>query len=420
MFSFIHAADLHIDSPLHGLEQYEGAPVDVLRHAPRRACEALVDLAVDRHVDFVLIAGDLYDGDWKDHTTGLFFCRQMSRLREAGIPAVLISGNHDAQSKITRSLKLPDNVLHLSADRPETARHPKFAELGVAIHGQSFARQAVTENIARDYPAAQPGVFNIGMLHTSLDGMEGHDNYAPCSLDDLLQKGYDYWALGHIHKRQVLHEVPWIVYSGNVQGRHMRETGAKGCYLVRVESGDDVSLEFCPLDVIRWQLAEVNLDAAAASADDLLKRFHESLKDLLREDNDRPLAIRVLVKGTTRFHHEYLADQEHWLNNLRAVAIDAGVDRVWIEKVQFLTALPTAAVGAGEVGGPWEGVAAALEQLRTDAEYRREVLNEFDELIRKLPEPLAQEYRIGASPNERWESIFAVAEAILQQRLRGG
>ena len=199
MFKFIHAADVHLDSPLRGLEQYEGAPVEEIRNAARRALSNLVDLAIRQEVAFVLIAGDLYDGDWRDYNTGLFFVDQARRLREAKIPLYLISGNHDAANRMTRTLKMPENVTFFSAERPETALLP---DLDVAIHGQSFAKAAVYDDLSEGYPIVDSGHFNIGMLHTCAAGQEGHDRYAPCSVEGLKAKGYDYWALGHIHLRE--------------------------------------------------------------------------------------------------------------------------------------------------------------------------------------------------------------------------
>ena len=224
---FIHAADIHLDSPLRGLERYEGAPVDEIRQATRRALENLVSLAVESEVDFVLLVGDLYDGDWRDHNTGLFFAKQMSEFRKAGIKVFLIAGNHDAQNVMTKSLRLPDNVHQLNTSKPETVR---LEELGVAIHGQGFRTKAVTKNLAMDYPAAIPHVFNIGLLHTSVTGREGHDNYAPCTPTNLVDLNYDYWALGHVHTRECLSEDPPIHFPGNVQGRHIREAGPKGVW----------------------------------------------------------------------------------------------------------------------------------------------------------------------------------------------
>ena len=202
MFRFLHAADPHLDSPLHGLQFHEGAPVELLRGATRRAFENLVQLAIDEQVDFVVIAGDVYDGDWKDYSTGLYFRGQMVRLGDEGIPVYLIAGNHDAASVITRKLGLPENV-HVFSTR--SAESMDVASLPVVIHGRGFPNRAVPENLVEEYPAAIPGKFNLGMLHTSLTGKPGHDTYAPCSEMDLRGKGYDYWALGHIHQPDLAH-----------------------------------------------------------------------------------------------------------------------------------------------------------------------------------------------------------------------
>ncbi len=195
---FVHAADLHIDSPLRGLDKYEGAPAARLRAATRHALENLVALCIEEEAAFLLLAGDVFDGGWKDFSTGLFFATQMTRLREAGIPVVIVRGNHDAASSITKNLtlRLPDNVHELSSKKAETF---ELADAGVCVHGQSFAKQATTDDLAARYPDAVRGAFNIGLLHTCLDGREGHDRYAPTSLETMRAKGYDYWALGHVH-----------------------------------------------------------------------------------------------------------------------------------------------------------------------------------------------------------------------------
>ncbi len=195
MFKFIHTADIHLDSPLRGLSRYEGAPVERLRGATREAFCNLVQFAIDEEVQFVIIAGDLFDGDWKDYNTGLFFASQMSKLRENEIRVFIVSGNHDAASAITRKLHYPDNVRFFISDSPEAIR---IEEIGVALHGQSFAQRDVTNNLAANYPSAEPDYYNIGVLHTALNGREGHAGYAPCSIADLSAKNYDYWALGHV------------------------------------------------------------------------------------------------------------------------------------------------------------------------------------------------------------------------------
>ena len=211
MVKFLHAADLHLDSRLDGLQRYEGAPVERIRSACRRALENLVELAIGEEVAFVLLAGDIYDGDWSDYNTGLYFVRQMVRLNDAGIRIFMISGNHDAANRMTRALRLPPNVTMLGTEKPESHR---LEDLGVAIHGQGFATGAVTEDLSKNYPPALGGYFNIGLLHTCIEGAEGHDRYAPCTLGGLKNKGYDYWALGHIHKGSVLCKNPTLFIPG--------------------------------------------------------------------------------------------------------------------------------------------------------------------------------------------------------------
>jgi DNA repair exonuclease SbcCD nuclease subunit len=215
------------------LDAYPGAPVERLRGASRQALTALVDLAIEQRVAFVLLAGDIYDGNWADFRTGLFFRDQMVRLRRAGIRVFIVKGNHDAESQITKQLPDVDGVHVFSSHKSETI---DLEELGVAVHGRSFPHRAVPEDLVPLYPPPLSGRFNIGVLHTSLTGREGHDPYAPTSVEVLCDKGYDYFALGHVHAREVVREsTPRIVFPGNLQGRHAKETGPKGCELVTVE-----------------------------------------------------------------------------------------------------------------------------------------------------------------------------------------
>ena len=317
-FRFIHAADLHLDSPLQGLELHEGAPVNLLRGATRRALENLVNLTIEEDVDFLLIAGDIYDGDWKDYSTGLFFRSQMVRLKDQGIPVYLISGNHDAASVISKKLPLPENVHKFSTKKAESQE-----VLGVpaVIHGQGFPNRAVPENLAAEYPPALSGKFNIGLLHTSLNGMKGHDTYAPCSLQDLRAKGYDYWALGHIHQPEVLSTEPWIVFAGNVQGRHIRETGARGCQLVTVNERLQVeSAERRILDVVRWAVVEVDL-AKVETESEALQCIRASLKDQIERSEGRLAATRVRLTGATPLHGGLHKNSQHWRAQLRALAV---------------------------------------------------------------------------------------------------
>jgi len=341
LFRFLHAADIHLDSPLRGLARYEGAPVDEIRAAPRRAFENLIQFAIDEEVAFLLLAGDLYDGDWKDYNTGLFFVGQMRRLEQAGISVHLVSGNHDAVSQITKRLTLPENVTHYSDARPQTVELP---ELGVAIHGQSFKGRSVTLDLAADYPAGEPGRLDIGLLHTSLDGRPGHDDYAPTSVGVLASKGYDYWALGHVHQREVVSEDPWIVFPGNLQGRHARETGEKGATLITVSDGEILRVEHRCLDVVRWERIEIDLSSLEHIDEmpSLVERSVIAFQEAFQEDgaaalNPSLFAIRLALTGQCGFHSELIRDRDRWIQEIRSQLLSVSGADIFLEKVDIRT-----------------------------------------------------------------------------------
>lgn len=330
MFSFIHAADIHLDSPLRGLSRYESAPAASIRDACRRAFKNLVDLAIEEKVSFVLLAGDLYDGDWKDYSTGIFLSRQMGRLGKHNILVFTVAGNHDAANRMTKSLDSPANMTILSSRKVETIR---IDDLAVTIHGRSFGTKHVDENLAVEFPAAEKGMFNIGLLHTSLDGREGHAVYAPCSVDDLRSKGYQYWALGHIHKQEFVSEDPWIVFPGCIQGRHIREAGAKGCVLVTVENGAVSRVKKCALDVLRWIECVVNLTDVAEMRE-VLERTRKSIENERKSADGRPVAMRIRFEGATSISDEIAAYPERLEQQIKALGAEIAGDELWIERIE--------------------------------------------------------------------------------------
>jgi DNA repair exonuclease SbcCD nuclease subunit len=378
---FLHAADIHLDSPLRGLESYEGAPVQQIRGATRRAFENMIQLALDMEVDFLLLAGDLFDGDWRDYNTGLFLTRQINRLRGAGTRAYIVAGNHDAASQITKSLRPPQNVHVFATRAPETVR---LEGLGVAIHGQGFPTRAVKEDLTRRYPLADPDLFNIGLLHTSLDGRPGHEAYAPCTLDGLRSRGYQYWALGHVHRREVVAEDPWVVFPGNPQGRHARETGSKGCSLVTLDAGRVESVEHHALDVVRWSACSVDV-ADAMTLDEVYDRMGQALADAVGEAEGRLVAARLHLEGACPVHDRLRAAREQITNECRSLAAIVGGGDLWIEKVVLNTRRAESEDAAAARDDAFGGLLRSIRDLELDPSRLSKLAAEFADLSAKLP-----------------------------------
>ena len=377
---FLHAADIHIDSPLLGLVDRTGAAAAAIKDCTRRAFAAVIDLAIAEDVAFMIIAGDLYDADWRDYSTGLFFADQMRRL---GRPCFIARGNHDAQSVITRQLHLPSNVTVFASNKCESV---VLHELGVVLHGRSFPSRHVPDDLAETYPGRTLGLLNIGVLHTSAEGSTEHPRYAPCSIGTLVSKEYDYWALGHIHARRVLHKLPWIVFPGNTQGRNPKETGPKGCTLVEARDGQIASVEHRPTDVLRWAADEIDAnDLTELPA--LLERIRETIRVNVEDAEARPLLTRLAIIGVTGLHHDLLADPSRIEAECRAIAAELS-DQAWIESVKLRTAPPpTGAERAEMLDALHDDFFATLD----DPETADPLIAEMHELAGKLPHHAAGE-----------------------------
>ncbi len=409
---FIHCADIHLDSPLRGLEFYEGAPVDDMRQATRRAFANIIDLAIERTVDFVLIAGDIFDGDWPDFNTGLFFASQLRRLDKVGIRAFLTYGNHDALSKLTKAVPLPPNVVVFGARAPSTEVIPS---LGVAIHGQSFATADVTSDLAAGYPAPHRGMLNIGVLHTALSGREGHAPYAPTTAERLAEKAYDYWALGHVHHREIVSESPWIVFPGNSQGRHARETGPKGCMLVEAEAGVGIqSAEFVATDVARWHHHIIDI-ADLRRDDDLHAAVQTAVRDAMAEAEDRLLALRLTLTGRGPLHKALVTQREALRAQLASVVGDASGGNAWLEKVRIKVTAPLDLDRLAQRDDPIGLLIRSLDALEADPAALAALATEvLAELRHKLPPELSA--ADGLSPLESPDALSA-ALASARERL---
>ena len=374
----------------------------------------------------MLLAGDIYDGAWRDFSTGLFFTGLCRTLREADVPVVLLTGNHDAASVITRRLALPDNVTRLDHDAPETVR---FDDWNVSVHGQGFATRDVTDNLAAAYPAPDRGRFNIGLLHTACGGgaESGHAPYAPCTAGELADRGYDYWALGHIHKPGELHDASQhgaapIVFPGNTQGRSVKECGERGCRVVRVGDAGDVTSEAHPLDVVRWHAADVDVAALVADGrddpDDFIAAAVEQLRAARDDAGGRLVAARVTFSGTTTADADLREDPHALAHDIKNAA--AGLGGVWVEKVRVQTKPPELGRTA-DLDGPRAAFEAVLDETAADPVLLRAFADEAlgtlrGALKRALPDPAD---RPDLGDDLRLQSLFADAARTARGRLDG-
>lgn len=387
---FIHTADIHLDSPLTGLSAYPDAPADRLRTVTRDAFGRLVDLALDEAVDFMVIAGDLYDGNWKDANTGHYFCREMGRLNRAGIPVYLLHGNHDAESEMTRRLTLPDNV-HLFDSRKASSF--RLDTLKVALHGRGYREAATLENLAASYPPPVAGWLNIGVLHTALEGYASHARYAPCTLAELTAKGYDYWALGHVHEFAILHRDPWVVFPGNLQGRHSRETGERGALLVTADETGIREVERLAVAVLRWERLEVDV-ATDASLEAVVRRVGRAFEGLIAATPEHLyLAVRLVLRGQTAAHGELFGLAAQLREEILGQAAAQGLDRLWVEKVCVETRPPGDAALLSARGDAIADLQAFLALAPDDPDLLKALLDDLRPLVDKAPREL-----LGALP----------------------
>jgi DNA repair exonuclease SbcCD nuclease subunit len=344
-FSFLHAADLHLGSPLLGLALKDEAIARRFAEASRRAFTSLVTQAINERVAFVLIAGDIYDGEWRDTSIGLFFARELARLHRELIPVYIIKGNHDAESVVTSAITLPEAVTVFSTRKTETRL---LEDLRVAIHGRSFPTREVADNWALAYPEAKPGWFNIGLLHTSCDGRPGHASYAPCTLADMAARGYDYWALGHVHEFEIVSSDPYVVYPGNLQGRSVRECGPKGAVIVDVEDGRVTNLRRIVTDQARWAVLAVDAQPHETEAA-LLGALEVAFRSVADAAEGRLVAARVRLTGETALHRRLVADQARFADEVLAAAQRCAED-IWLEKLSLETREPAFATGDALAG----------------------------------------------------------------------
>lgn len=306
-FQFIHAADLHLDTPFTGMHRVDASLVDTLRDATTQAFENLVEAALERSVAFVVIAGDVYDGPAQGVRAQLAFRNGLDRLAQAGIQSFVVHGNHDPVEEGWSAVrKWPTGVTVFGTGAVTTVPVVRDGQILAMIHGISYPRRAVSDNLALGFRRDPAGCFQVGVLHCNVGANADHAPYSPCTIEDLMASKLDYWALGHIHLRQNLHEKgPWIVYPGSLQGLSPKpsEHGAKGALVVDVDDQQVTGVEFVPLDVVRFDEVEIDI-AGIADVAGLLDELVEAARAQAAVHDGRAVVLRVSLTGRGVVHRD--------------------------------------------------------------------------------------------------------------------
>lgn len=339
---FLHAADLHLDTPFEGISRANRELAERLRDASLAAFDNLVDCALARQVCFVVLAGDIYDGEERGVRAQLRFRRGLERLSEAGIPSFVVHGNHDPVAAGWSAVRgeWPDRVTVFGHTDVGSVDVEVAGEMVATVHGISYATREEPANLALRFRAGAGNGFQVGILHCNAGSNGDHAPYAPCTLDDLLAAGMDYWALGHIHARQTLRRgQPWVVYPGNTQGRSFKpsECGAKGAYLVEFDGREVAGLEFVPLDSVRFE--HVVLDVTGI--DDLPgleQRLVEEAATVAGEAGDRAVVVEATLEGTGVVHGDLArAGAVDELLHVLRDQFEGGAGEVWWDRIQDRT-----------------------------------------------------------------------------------
>ncbi len=323
---FIHAADIHLDSRVVALRSFYAQERVCLSKLQQRAFTSLIDLAIDEDVDFMLLAGDLFDSNWKDYGVGLFFIQQIKRLK---CPTYYIRGNHDSENRLIKSLPYPEDFHIFDSFKPQTML---LDDLKLAIHGQSYSHYHIEEDLAAGYPKALPGYFNIGLLHTSGDKRNGELPYAPYDGKLLHAKGYDYWALGHLHQNQILSENPAIVYSGTLQGRHIKETGMKGCYVISVDEKEVKKIAFKRLSCLQWEKINIEM-SSITNESEMRQAIISGVKKCIDGKDVEILIVRFFFMGENQLKKTISENTEHWANAIYCWLEEISDKKIFIEKL---------------------------------------------------------------------------------------
>ena len=340
-FRFLHAADLHLDTPFTGMRRVDASLVATLRDATTRAFENLIKAALEHSVAFVVIAGDIYDGPERGIRAQLAFRNGLARLAQAGIPSFVVHGNHDpVEDGWSAVRKWPDGVTVFGPGSVATVPVERDGQTLALIHGISYARRETRDNLALGFRRDRAECFQVGVLHCNAGAHADYAPYSPCSVDDLVSAGLDYWALGHVHLRHFLYEgSPWIAYPGNLQGLSPKpsELGAKGTLLVDVDDGQVANVDFLPLDVVRFDAFDLDI-AELVDVAGLIDALVGAARERAATHDGRTAVLRVSLTGRGAVHldlrRSHVRDQV--LLPVRT-ALASGTPAVWLDAIDDRT-----------------------------------------------------------------------------------
>ena len=336
-FSFIHTADLHLDSPFSGLRQVDGEIADFLKDATFRAFDNVVELALKNKVDFLLVAGDIYDAADRSLRAQLKFADGLKKLAVAGIRSFVCHGNHDPLDGWIASLQWPEEV-HIFGSELESVPVTLGGEDVVFIHGISYPHSQIDDSFGRGFKRQGSQPFQIGLFHCSVGSDPAHETYAPRTLSELVDADLDYWALGHVHANRVLMDGhPFVAYPGTTQGRHIREPGPRGCLVVQVDGQGAVNARFEPVDCVRWSSIELQIDDLETEWD-LIEALERTCDEIGDEAQGRPAIVRITLSGRGVLHSILRRPQvvEDLTERLREAGLELAPP-VMVEQIQVQT-----------------------------------------------------------------------------------
>ena len=385
-FSFIHTADLHLDSPFTGLRQVGASVASLIKDATFRAFDKVVDLAIRRKVDFFLVAGDVYDASDRSLRAQLKFADGLRKLAQAGIRSFVCHGNHDPLDGWSATLRWPEGV-HIFGPQLESVPLALGGEDVVVVQGISYPRSQIDEDFGRGFRRQGSYPFQIGLFHCSLGSDPAHETYAPRTMDELLAADLDYWALGHVHTRRVLKDGhPFIAYPGNPQGLHIREPGPRGCLVVQVDGQGTVNARFEPTDAVRWFSKNIQIDDLETEAD-LIERLERTCDEIRSEAQERPAIARIALVGRGFLHPVLRRPQAvgDLMERFRETGLESAPP-IWIERIQVQTSTPIDLESRRSSADFLGEVLRLIENSRRNPTGLREMIGEFyhDQRVRRF------------------------------------